>query len=81
MKATATALALLLGGASALLSFLALLGLSVHRHADPLVATMAGIVLVLLPPFAAGFAAPGPRRNWSRSPTIADSVVLSASTR
>ncbi len=72
MKAAATAVTLLLGGASALLVFLALLGLSVHRHADPIVSTMAAVVLVLFPPIIAGFAAPGPRRM----PTLAGTLLL-----
>jgi len=72
LKTAVAALALLLGGASALVAFLALLGLSVHRHADPMVSTMAGVVLVLFPPIIAGFAAARPRRL----PTLAGTLVL-----
>ena len=72
MKTLATALGLLVGAGSALLTFLALLGLSVHRHADPVVSTMAAVVWVLLPPLIAGFSAPGPRRM----PTMAATLVV-----
>jgi clan AA aspartic protease (TIGR02281 family) len=72
LRTATTALALLFGGASALLAFLALLGLSVHRHADPMVSTMAGIVLVLFPPIFAGFSAPESRRM----PTLATTLLV-----
>lgn len=71
MKQAVTALALLLGAGSALVSFLALLGLSVHRHAHPISATTAGIVLVLLPPFLAAFSA-APSRRF---PTLAGTLI------
>lgn len=53
---------LLAGLGSALVPFLALLGLGVHRHADPMASTMAAVLLVLVPGLAVGFAAPPARR-------------------
>ncbi len=62
MKAVVSAITVLLGFASALVPFLSLLGLAVHRHASAVPATVSGMVLVLFPPLVAAFSAPPARR-------------------
>jgi hypothetical protein len=53
---------LLTGGLCALVPFLALLGLGVHRHADPMASTLAAMALVWMPALAVGFSASEERR-------------------
>jgi len=48
---------------AAALPFLTLMGLAIHRRAEPLPATAAAVALVLVPGIAVGFAAPPSRRT------------------
>lgn len=54
------------------LPFLTLMGLAVHRHADPVAGTVSAILLTFVPPLMAGALSP----PWRRVPALAGSLAL-----